>query len=135
MIVANTCHAECTWEFNSECILNIFLPFTLFFDKASKLNNRPNLYVAKTQKFLLSYWQLTFFMWRCNIYNYYYYRFWIIKSSHMRPAIQITMKVKKKKMNEWFKHILPKDMHVTWKWTTKWKFWNCFVSIKHKLGD
>lgn len=51
----HVCHAECTWEFNCEYISNIFLSFTLFCDKASKLNNRPNLHVAKTQKFLLSY--------------------------------------------------------------------------------
>lgn len=44
-----------------------FLPFTLFFEKTSKLDDTPNPYVVKTQKFPLSYWQLTFFLWRYNI--------------------------------------------------------------------
>ena len=55
MIIMHVYQPECPCELNSDYIFNIFLPFTLFFEKTSKLNDRPNPYVVKTQKFLLSY--------------------------------------------------------------------------------
>lgn len=46
-----------------------FFCHLLSFEKTSKLDDMPNPYVVKTQKFPLSYWQLTFFLYEDTTFN------------------------------------------------------------------